>query len=156
MAVVGDCVHQIFAGIEESRPAYKIELDEIISSYGLKEVLVDKDAITLAWNNLAEYLTETHGTAVRTYHERPFRLEREGQIIVGSIDLVWQTEGGDILVDFKTCPMGPKAVLDAESEHYAGWYAGQLDAYQDALNTAGEKIIKRYIYYPISGLLVEI
>ncbi len=156
MATVGDCIHQIFAGIEELRPADKIELDEIIDSYGLKGVLGDKDAITLAWNKLSEYLTATHGAAVKTYHERPFRLEREGQTIVGSIDLVWQTEEGDILVDFKTCPMGPKAVLDAESEHYAGWYAGQLDAYQDSLEAAGEKVIKRYIYYPVSGLLAEV
>ena len=156
MATVGDCIHQIFAGIEESRPADKIELDEIIDSYGLNGVFCDKDAITLAWKKLSEYLTATHGAAVKTYHERPFRLEREGQTIVGSIDLVWQTEEGDILVDFKTCPMGPKAVLDAESEHYAGWYAGQLDAYQDALKAAGEKVIKRYIYYPVSGLLVEV
>ena len=71
---------------------------------------------------------------------------------MGSIDLVWKTGEGDILVDFKTCPMGPKAVLDAESEHYAGWYAGQLDAYHDALEAAGENVIKRYIYYPVSGL----
>lgn len=156
MATVGDCIHQIFAGIEETRPSYKIELDEIIDSYGLKCVLAEKDAITLAWKNLYEYLTATYGVAVKTYHERPFRLEREGQTIVGSIDLVWQTDEGDILVDFKTCPMGQKAVLDANSEHYAGWYAGQLDAYQDALETAGEKVIKRYIYYPVSGLLVGV
>ena len=156
MATVGDCIHQIFAGIEEARPAYKIELDEIIGSYGLKGVLADNDAITLAWKNLADYLTAKHGAAVKTFHERPFRLEREGQTIVGSIDLVWQTEEGDILVDFKTCPMGPKAVLDAETEHYAGWYAGQLDAYQDALEAADEQVVKRYIYYPVSGLLVEV
>jgi len=156
MATVGDCIHQIFAGIEESKPAYKIELDEIIGSYGLKGVLTDKDAITQAWKNLAMHLTATHGAAIKTYHERPFRLERDGQTIVGSIDLVWQTEEGDILVDFKTCPMGPMAVLDSESEHYAGWYAGQLDAYQDALEAAGEKVLKRYIYYPVSGLLVDV
>lgn len=156
MATVGDCIHQIFAGIEEARTAYKIELDEIIDSYGLKEVLVDKEAIILAWKKLSEYLTTNHGAAIKTYHERPFRLERNGQTIVGSIDLVWQTAEGDILVDFKTCPMGPEAVLNAESEHYAGWYAGQLDAYQDALEAAGEKVIKRYIYYPVSGLLSEV
>lgn len=156
MATVGDCIHQIFAGIEEERPAYKIELDEIIGSYGLKGVLADKDAITQAWKNLAEYLTATHGAAIKTYHERPFRLERDGQTIVGSIDLVWQTEEGDILVDFKTCPIGPDTVLKPDSEHYAGWYAGQLDAYQDALEAAGEKVIKRYIYYPVNGLLVEL
>lgn len=156
MATVGDCIHQIFAGIEEEHPAYKIEMDEIIDSYGLKGVLADKDPIYLAWKNLAEYFTATYGVAKMTYHERPFRHDRDGQTIVGSIDLVWQVEEGDILVDFKTCPMGPNAVLDSESEHYAGWYAGQLDAYQDALEAAGEKVLKRYIYYPVSGLLVAI
>jgi hypothetical protein len=35
-------------------------------------------------------------------------------------------------------------------------YAGQLEAYTDALQAAGEKVVKRYVYYPISGLLVEI
>lgn len=156
MTTVGDCIHQIFAGIEEIRPAHKIELDGIIQSYGLKGILTDKDAIIQAWKNLTEYLTTKHGAAKKTYHERPFRLERNGQTIVGSIDLVWQTEEGDILIDFKTCPMGTKVVLDSESEHYAGWYAGQLDAYQDALEKAGERVLKRYIYYPVSGLLTEL
>jgi ATP-dependent exoDNAse (exonuclease V) beta subunit len=156
MAIVGDCIHQIFAGIEEKRPAYKIEWDEIIDSYGLSAVLTDKDAILTAWKNLYDKLTELHGASVKNYHERSFRLDKEGQTIVGSIDLVWQTTDGDILVDFKTNPMGAKSVLDPENEHFAGWYSGQLDAYQNALEAAGEKVIKRYIYYPVSGLLVEV
>ncbi len=156
MATVGNCIHQIFAGIEEPRPAYKIEWDEIIGSYGLNDVLTDKASIGQAWKNLADYLTATHGAAVKTYHERPFRLERDGQTIVGSIDFVWQTAEGDILVDFKTNPMGEKAILDAKSDYYAGKYAGQLDAYQEALEAAGEKVVKRYVYYPVSGLLVEV
>ena len=52
--------------------------------------------------------------------------------------------------------MGKKYILDSNSEYYAGWYAGQLDAYTDALEAAGEKVIKRYIFYPVSGLLAEI
>lgn len=86
----------------------------------------------------------------------PFANKKDGQTIIGSIDLVWQTTEGDIIVDFKTCPMGSEVVLDPTSEHYAGWYAGQLDAYQDALETAGEKVLKRYIYYPVSGIMAEV
>ena len=156
MAVVGDCIHQIFAGMEEVRPAYQIGMEEIIGSYGLGAVLVDKDTIAQAWKNLVGYLKTEYGTAVKTFHERPFRLYRDGQIISGSMDYVWQTEAGDVLVDFKTCPMGASAILDPESEHYAGIYAGQLDAYTDALQAAGEKVIKRYVYYPVGGLLVEL
>lgn len=156
MAQVGDCIHQIFAGMEEKRPAYRIEMKEIIGSYHLSAVLTDEEAITDAWINLYGRLEELHGKPLRTYHERPFLLEQDGQSIVGSIDLVWQTADGNIVVDYKTNPMGPKAVLDPENEHFVGWYAGQLEAYQAALEAAGEKVIKRYIYYPVNGLLVEL
>lgn len=151
MSKVGDCIHQIFAGIDQVSGT-----EALIRSYGLSAVLTDKEPITAAWRNLTSYLSEHYGPSVRTCHERPFRLERDGQIVIGSIDLVWQTSDGDILIDFKTCPMGPKAVLDPESDHYAGWYAGQLHAYEDALTAAGEKVLKKYIYYPVSGLIAEI
>lgn len=156
MAVVGNCIHQIYAAIEETRLAYKIEMEEVIDSYGLTAVFDDISFIPAAWENLKNYLTEAYGPAVKTYHERPFRLEKDGQTIVGSIDLVWETENGAALVDYKTCPMDIDAILDPASEHYAGHYAGQLDAYEDALTAAGEKILKRLIYYPVSGNLVEI
>ncbi len=155
MADVGNCIHQIFCGIEEhiESDAYYTDL---IESYGLKTFLVDHKAIRNAWEKLVLWLTEQYGQAVNVYHERPFTLTREGQVFTGSIDLVWQTAEGDVLIDFKTCPLGQKYILDSDSEHYAGWYAGQLDAYTEALEAAGEKVIKRYIYYPVSGTLCEI
>lgn len=156
MAVVGDCIHQIYAAIEETRPAYKIEMEETIDSYGLTAVFDDISLIPAAWENLKNYLTETYGPAVKTYHERPFRLEKDGQTIVGSIDLVWETEEGVVLLDYKTCPMGIDAIMNTESEHYAGRHAGQLDAYDDALTAAGEKIIARLVYYPVNGNLVQV
>lgn len=156
MATVGNCIHQIFAGIEENPSVNRIDMAEIISSYGLSAVLTDTDAILSAWKNLYDKLVSLHGEPVKTYHERPFRMDYDGQTIVGSIDLVWQTREGDILVDFKNNPMAAKYILDSDNEHFAGWYAGQLDAYQNALEAAGEKVLQKYIYYPVSGLLVEI
>lgn len=156
MATVGNCIHQIFVGIEEHTSANRIEMDEIIRNYGLSAVLTDTDAILSAWKNLYDKLVLLHGEPVKTYHERPFRMDYDGQTMVGSIDLVWQTQEGDILVDFKNNPMAAKYILDPDNEHFAGWYAGQLNAYQDALEAAGEKVLQRYIYYPVNGLLVEI
>lgn len=156
MADVGNCIHQIYAAIEEARPAYKIEMEEIIDSYGLTAVFDDISFIPAAWENLKKFLTEAYGHAVKTYHERPFRLEKDGQTIVGSIDLVWETEEGVVLLDYKTCPMGIDAIMNTESEHYAGRYAGQLDSYDDALTAAGEKIIARLVYYPVNGNLVQV
>lgn len=156
MATVGNCIHQIFAGIEGHTSANRIEMDETIRNYGLSAVLTDTDAILSAWKNLYDKLVLLHGEPVKTYHERPFRMDYDGQTMVGSIDLVWQTQEGDILVDFKNNPMAAKYILDPDNEHFAGWYAGQLNAYQDALKAVGEKVLQKYIYYPVSGLLVEI
>ncbi len=155
MAIVGNCIHQIFA-VVENLPACGINLDEIIKSYELESVLVEPNAIICAWENLKNWLTKEFGEAIRTYHERSFRMERGGQLIVGSIDFVWETDNGAVLIDFKTCPMGEKQILNEDSEHYAGLYAGQLNAYTDALVSAGEKVLKRFIYYPVNGIIAEI
>ena len=155
MADVGNCIHQIYCGIEQNidNEAY---YKDLIASYGLSTYLIDYEGIRTAWEELVAWLTEEYGPATHIYHERPFSHLKDGQVFTGSIDLVWQTEEGDILIDFKTCPLGHKHILNEESDHYAGWYAGQLDAYTDALEAAGEKVIKRYIYYPVSGMLCEI
>lgn len=155
MADVGNCIHQIYCGIEQNidNEAY---YKDLIASYGLTTYLIDYEGIRTAWEELVAWLTEEYGPATHIYHERPFSHLKDGQVFTGSIDLVWQTEEGDILIDFKTCPLGHQHILNEESDHYAGWYAGQLDAYTDALEAAGEKVIKRYIYYPVSGMLCEI
>jgi len=155
MADVGNCIHQIFCGIEQHIDSDSY-YSNLIESYGLKTYLTDYAAIRKAWEMLVKWLTEQFGAAINIYHERPFTLLKDGNVFTGSIDLVWQTSDGDILIDFKTCPLGQKYILDSDSEHYAGWYAGQLDAYTDALEEAGEKVLKRFIYYPVSGMLCEI
>ena len=154
-AEAGDCLHQIYCGIEEHIDD-KMYYSGLIDSYGLKHYFVDAPAIRTAWESLVDWLTTEFGSAVKVYHERPFTLLRDGQVLTGSIDLVWQTSEGDVLIDFKSCPMSDEYILNPDSEHYAGWYAGQLDAYTDALEAAGEKVIKRYIYYPVSGMVCEI
>lgn len=157
---VGNCVHQIFAAIDEphtAAPDRTLEMvEQTIAAYGLTAALPMPQDIIDAYRRLTDYLTQHCGPAVRILHERPFRHERDGQLVVGSIDLVWQTAEGDVLVDYKTCPMSPRTLVDPHSDHYAGWYAGQLDAYEDALTAAGERVLRRYIYYPVNGMIAEV
>jgi ATP-dependent exoDNAse (exonuclease V) beta subunit len=155
MDEVGNCIHQIYCGIEDNseNPNY---IKNVIESYGLSEVLRSSDDIVTAWNNLVDFLVQCYGKASMKYHERPFKQFVNGQIVTGSIDLVWQTEEGAVIIDFKSCPMGNDVVLDQESEHYVGLYGGQLHAYASALSAAGNKVISTYIYYPVIGLIVEL
>ncbi len=151
---VGDCIHNVYAAIEHlDKPE---EVVEMIRSHGMNDVLPDAGGVIQAWNNLQTFLKGKYGGPVMTYHERPFRrLKKDGSLVVGSIDYVYETENGPVLIDFKTFPQ-VQAVTDPADDHYAGNYAGQLDAYADVLEAAGTVVIDRYIYYPISGMLVKV
>lgn len=150
---VGDCIHNVYAAIETLDSN---AVEQVIKMHQMNDVLPNADEVVRAWNNLQGFLSEKYGTPSGTLHERPFRrLKDDGTLIVGSIDYVYQTTEGSVLIDYKTFPQ-VQAVTDPNDTHYAGYYAGQLDTYSDALEAAGEKVIARYIYYPVSGLLVEI
>ena len=150
---VGDCIHNVYAAIESLNQA---EIEQVIKAHQMGDVLPNTDDIIRAWDNLQGFLNQEFGKPAASFHERPFRrLKEDGSLVVGSIDYVYQTSEGSILIDYKTFPQ-VQAVTDPTDEHYAGYYAGQLDTYTDALEAAGEKVIKRYIYYPVSGLLVEV
>ena len=152
-AEVGDCIHNVYAAIEQLDHS---EVEQLVRSHGMDDVLPKSDEIIRAWQNLQSFLFQEFGEPISMYHERPFRsLQENGCVVIGSIDYVYHTSKGSVLIDFKTFPK-IEEVTDPTSSHYAGWYAGQLDAYTDALEAAGEKVIKRYIYYPVSGMLCEI
>ena len=102
-------------------------------------------------------MTQQFGPAIATYHERPFKYELNGQITTGSIDLVWKTEKGCIVIDYKTYPNWKKeTVTSPENKHYAGKYKGQLGCYEKALSLSGENVLAKLIYYPVNGMIVQI
>lgn len=150
---VGDCIHNVYAAIEYLD---KQEVEQLICSHGMDDVLPHADEVIRAWDNLQEFLKDEYGEPLAVYHERPFcQLLENGTMVIGSIDYVYQTSEGTILIDYKTFPQ-VEAVTDPTSPHFAGHYAGQLNAYANALEANGEKVIKRFIYYPVSGMLIEI
>ena len=157
MNLVGDCIHQVYSFIEETTAdPLPAKVERTVKTNNLSAVITNPAELIEAWHRLVDFITARHGAAVKTYHEHPFRYTRDGQDFVGSIDLVWQTAEGDILIDYKTCPMGTKAITNRDSDHYAGHYAGQQNLYAEALEAAGEKVIAKYLYYPVSGLVVKL
>ena len=155
MAKVGTCVHNIFCAIDQNHNEHFVS--SAILSHGMQQHLTNASSILLAWDWLIDFLNEKYGPAIETYHERPFKYEADGQIITGSIDLVWKTEKGCVVIDYKTYPNWKKeSVTSKEDKHYAGNYKGQLDCYEKALTLNGEHVIAKVIYYPVNGMIVQI
>lgn len=153
MAVIGSCIHDIFCVLDRNKTEDTTE--RIIDGYGLTDSLTTPSQIINAWNRLEKYLATHYGQSVRRYHELPFKQLVNGQIVTGSMDLVWKTANGCVLIDYKTFPGNEQLVL-TPGNHYAGNYKGQFDCYTHALEAAGEQVVARYVYYPVTGMLIKI
>lgn len=155
MSRVGNCIHHIYQLCDNQYPS-DLSVANVIAGYGLSGVLANHTEIRDAWHQLHDYVHKHHG-AVRSHrHERSFIHNKDGQSYTGSIDLTFETDEGTVLVDYKTCPLGDAAILDENNEHFAGHYSGQLSCYRNALTAAGEKVCATYVYYPVSGILVQL
>lgn len=151
MQAVGTCIHQIFC----TKAAPELT-EKIILAHGLKAHLPDAAAIEKSYAGLMDYLAQTYGAAEKIYREMGFKYTENGQIFTGSMDLVYQTPLGCVLVDYKTYPGADNTVLDPQEKHYAGHYAGQFNCYTRALKLAGYTVLDRLVYYPVSGQVVKI
>lgn len=151
MQPIGTCIHQIFCTSADETMA-----KDIVRQHGLETQLPNAPAITAAGKRFMEYLAQTFGPAEKICHEMGFKYTENGQIFTGSMDLVYQTPQGCVLVDYKTYPGPDNTVLDPQNKHYAGRYAGQFNCYTRALEQAGHTVLARLVYYPVSGLVVEI
>lgn len=155
MQVVGTCIHNIFCVIESYADNALAQIAEYIKSCGLENVLSNPNEIISSWNGLVSLLKNEYGDCIKTYHELPFKFLQEGQIVTGSIDFLWETKDGVVLVDYKTFPGTKTQILDEASSHYAGKYKGQFALYEKMLQLAEKNVLARIVYYPVAGLAVR-
>lgn len=154
-AEVGNCIHQIYCDIDCKEPS-KMARDIILQRM-LTTQLLDPDALIDSYRHLEALLTENFGEAVKKERELQFKQFVDGHIINGSIDLVWNTANGAVIVDYKTFQGKPEYVLDKEHPSvYAGRYRKQLNCYAEALKADGRNVIATLIYYPVTGALVKV
>lgn len=156
----GTCIHNIFCVLEKSPTMETVE--QIIKNHQMETALPQPGNVLNAWQNLEKFLTGTYGAKIATYHELPFKHMHDGQIFTGEMDLVWETDKGVVLVDFKSYPGDENDVDDKKSvvteshKHYAGMYAGQFECYDRALKAAGKNVLARLVYYHVLGVVVEL
>lgn len=151
--IIGSCIHDIFCVLEKSKTPEACE--RIIEGYELKDILNDPAAIIKAWDILTDFLKKEYGDTVSVAHELNFTQGFDGHIVNGSIDYIYRTSKGTVLIDFKTFPGKESDILN-EGKHCAANYSGQFQCYQKALEANGETVIAKLVYYPVGGLVVEL
>ena len=154
MNKVGTCIHNIFCVLEQNPTVEQAE--SIIRNHQMEKKIPNVTEIVDAWEFFEEFLTEKYGEKTATYHELPFKQFYNGQFFTGSIDFIWETKDGVILVDFKSYPGSKADVINPEHEHFACIYAGQFECYERALKEAGKKILAKIVYYHVLGVGVEL
>ena len=152
-AALGSCIHDIFCVAENKKDN---DIAEMVKAYGFETNLTKTDEIKRSWESLTVWLTSNYGSAKKQYHELPFKQQLDtAQIITGSIDFVWETDVGCVIVDYKTFPGKKEDLLDVKSDYYVGKYKGQLECYEKAITAAGKKVISKLLYYPVVGVIVK-
>ncbi len=153
-AALGTCIHDIFCVAEKKSEK---EIEAMVKAYGFEKNLANSAEIKASWSALADWLGANFGPATKQYHELPFKRQlKTGQIVTGSMDFVWESPAGCVILDYKTFPGKKEALLDSKSDYYVGKYKGQLDCYEEALTAAGKKVSAKLLYYPVVGVIVKI
>ena len=119
----------------------------IIESVKLSQILKAEEVIK-AIRLLYDYLSKNHGASISIDHEVPFSFVRKnGQLLRGEIDLLWHTEDGVVLVDYKNI-QGE----EANPEHYAS----QMEAYREVIESVGLKCKGIVLFYATLGQIIEL
>lgn len=81
---------------------------------------------------------------------------RDIALVQGIIDLVYETESGWVVVDYKTDRFGEKDTKEERAEQAKKKHAFQLDSYSAAYEAAGRKVSGKYLYLVRYGEFVEV
>lgn len=153
--LVGNCIHNIFCVLRQGSGDNLAIVSDLLKQNNMTEFRAKE--IVDTYESFCKFLKDKYGASQATYHELPFFYNAEGQTVRGSMDFVYETSSGCVLVDFKTNDVNPTNVLnDVNQPYYAGHFAGQFHAYAQALTMAGKQVIERLIFYPLTGLIVHI
>lgn len=146
---VGDFIHHVMCLWNGDKGI----IETLAKSYGVK---VDVNAIATSISNFWKWMEKNYGKATHVDRELPFSFVNEsGQLVTGEIDLVYHTEKGDVLVDYKTYQGSPAHLTDENSDFFAGKYCGQLSLYEEALKRKESVICDRLICYLSLGIIIR-
>ena len=146
---VGDFIHHVMCLWNGDKGI----IETLAKAYGVR---VDIDAVVTSITDFWKWMEKTYGKATQVDRELPFSFVNEsGQLVTGEIDLVYHSEKGDVLVDYKTYQGSPAHLTDENSDFFAGKYCGQLSLYEEALKRKDSVICDRLICYLSLGIIIR-
>ena len=146
---VGDFIHHALCLWNGDRSI----IETLSKAYGVR---VDVDAVVTSISNFWKWMEKTYGKATQVDRELPFSFVNErGQLVTGEIDLVYHTEKGDVLVDYKTYQGSLAHLTDENSDFFAGKYCGQISLYEEALKRNNSIVYDRLICYLSLGIIIR-
>ena len=146
---IGDFIHHVMCLWNGDKSI----VETLAKAYGVR---VDIDAVATSISNFWKWMEKTYGKATQVDRELPFSFVNENdQLVTGEIDLVYHTEKGDVLVDYKTYQGSPAHLTDENSDFFAGKYCGQLSLYEEALKRKDSFICDRLICYLSLGIIIR-
>ena len=157
--VFGTCIHNYMAVHRWASDKKYAETNiknagRVLAGFGL-EGLLSVDALVAQADAFFAYVEKKYGKVKILEHEIPFTQRKDGQVIIGEIDLYVKTESGTgILVDFKN-PMTRRDITDQDMKDKAIKYWPQLEKYRSALCLSGSPVDQVFIYYPLLGIVAK-
>ncbi len=148
-STIGDFIHHAMYLWSGDRSI----LAPLAKEYGVE---VDIDALESSITSFWRWMEQRYGKATATERELPFSYTNaDGQVVTGEIDLVYHTNDGDVLVDYKTYQGNEAHLTDEGHKFHAGKYSGQIALYEEALRLRGDNIRERLICYLSLGTVIR-
>lgn len=140
-STVGDFIHHAMCLWDGNRA----KIEALAAAYG---ITTDIDSVVTSITSFWEWMERRYGKPRRLEQELPFTFANDkGQIITGEIDLVYHTDKGAVLVDYKSYQNREENLLKEDNKFYAGKYSGQIALYEEALKRSGIEVRDRLICY---------
>ena len=128
-------------------------INKLAQTYGVK---VDVEAVATSITNFWNWMEQTYGKPISIERELPFSFTNElGQVVTGEIDLIYHTEKGAVLVDYKTFQGKVNDLIDENNKNFAGKYGKQIALYEEALCHRGCTLRGRLICCLSLGMIIS-
>ena len=151
----GTATHAFLERLDLKREYSGDKLKETLKELTNSGIFTDEESKAIDLKRIEAFLNSELGVYLKKfdlhYHETPFILKVEQQLIQGVIDLYLENDDGIVLIDFKTDYKVP-----SESDQVWQKYSRQIEMYRRALEKLTHKKVKEsYLVFLMTGDVVS-